>query len=188
MSGGVTLYLLFGVLYAFIHYFLNEKMPRDDKWVDRPTIPGLGPLVAAIWPIVLLFDGIRMPRLLKLRRSLCEARKHANGMTSLQRLDSIIVPHVDLKQANLRMIAEFLNSFSSQLGRKEGKLGVRVIQDLSSASDISLAARHQALPICITYKNENVSLLQLIKDLSALAGVRYTIYGDRYLMFDAGSA
>jgi len=58
-----------------------------------------------------------------------------------------------------------------------------VIDDYRPGSRLPADDHQRNRPISITYQKEHISLLQLIRELSVLAGVQYTIYGDRYLVF-----
>jgi len=121
MSLGFAYYLIIGALYLLVHYLLARpffpKTPSDN-WAETPYASGSGPLFLLLWPIILFLDGVRYCMVQKSRRIVHNAYKAVNVPETLQRLDSIIIPKVDLRQADIHVIAEFLNSVGRQLAKR----------------------------------------------------------------------
>ncbi len=182
-------YFVGGAIYLLVHYLyilpLFRRAMRDDNWAMMPYATGSGPLFLLLWPVILCFDTVQLSQMANRRGSVSTAPLVADVPATLQRLDSIIVPRVDLREADLHAIVEFLNLASRQSAKQDGRRGVQALEDWSKESDGPATCRQRVRVVSVTCSRENISLLQLIKELSALAQVPYAIYGDGILVFGA---
>jgi general secretion pathway protein D len=116
----------------------------------------------------------------------------------LKKMESIIVPEVDFRQANINDVITFLQESSAEFDTSnEAKKGVNIILNLGTENPVAPGAGGAAAnpldqqpgaapaatePALITFKARDISLMEALKIVTNVANLKYRIEGNVVLV------